>query len=114
MLDTCFAYILVYSWLWIFKWFITTWKYVVMVIISIFVGPGKTIHRLAVSNTERKTGMPYQVTPDLFKVEKITVFLWMLWSSVYLLSITVMIVGGWLGANAVDWQYYWSQLTAWM
>ncbi len=97
MLDSCLGFILVKSWIWIFWWFIGTLKYMAMVVVSIFVGPGKTIHRLAASNTQRKTGMPWDVTPDIYKVEKVKVTLWMLWATAYWLFIIGMVAYNMMG-----------------
>ena len=91
-------FILIKSWIWLIKMFFNTLKYMAMAVVSIFVGPGKTIHRLAVSNTERKTGLPYDQTPDLFKINKTKVTAWMIWAYLYwafvIVGVAISMTGG--------------------
>lgn len=78
-------YLLIKSWIWLLFFFFDSLKYMVMVVVSIFVGPGKTIHRLALSNTIRKIGWE---EPNVYKVERAKVILMMLWATfIWLLPI---------------------------
>ena len=101
MIDGCLNFILIQSWLWIFKLFIGTHKYMAMWVVAVFVGPGKTVHRLAASNTLRMTGMPYEEMPDVYRVERAKVILWMVWSGLYWIWVIVG-VGSMLLANGAN------------
>lgn len=87
ILDIIFIKFLV----WYFKFCWTSIKYMGMWLLAVFIGPGKTILKHAISNTERKTGVPYTETPELFKLEKAKVTAWMVWAGFMWL---VPIVGG--------------------
>ena len=86
-LFTLMDYLLVKSWIWLFFLFWNTMKYSVMLVVSVFVGPGKTIHRLAASNASRKSGISKEevarVLPELYNIEKTKVIAWMLWVTFY-------------------------------
>jgi len=84
-------YLLIKSWIWLFFFFINSLKYMAMVPVAIFVGPGKTIHRLALSNTIRLVGWN---DPEVYKIERIKVILWMSWASLYIVFVSVMIAYG--------------------
>ena len=77
--------------LWATKWLLKaaafTVKYMAMSIISLFVGPGKTIHRIAAGRTERETGMPYEESPQRYNYYRSTA--------------TMALVFGWLVDGAV-------------
>ena len=82
-MDGCTWYLIGYVFGKITILIINTLKYSAMMIVAIFMGPGKTIHRLAASNTERMTGVPWDVAIRVYKVEKVKVVLWMLWAIVF-------------------------------
>jgi len=70
-------------------WKIIFWvlKYMAMAVIGLFVGPGKTIHKLAAGKTERMTGLPYTQSPELYKVNiaratASIIFGWLMWGIV--------------------------------
>jgi len=91
----CFNFILdvifIRSMMWLLGFFWNSIKYMFMWIVAIFVGPAKTIHKHAVSNTQRQSGVPYTETPELFKLERAKVIAWMVWAGFIWL---VPIVGG--------------------